>query len=303
MPIIFESAPTARSATDYTFELGGFPFGRDLPLFVQDFDPGSPEWVTQDEGNPNSDGDMFGRDYLRGPVWTFTLGTMTCDAEGAQALIRHAMRVWRQTVDRRNPGAETVLRYGIAGEMRRVYGRPRNFDQLFGDRGIDDGYASATATFKLSDHLTYDDTPQSVSLDLLATSAGGLELPAVLPAELGRNASERQGIVDVEGDTPTPFTATIHGPSTGTASKFWLTGPGWRIDVDRPLAWDQTMTIDTRAHTVLRSDGASLSGGLSRRSDLSARMEPGPAEVAFGANDPSFTARAVIEWHPAMEAM
>src|SRR5699024_8281152 len=99
----------------------------------------------------------------------------------------------------------------------------------------------------------------------------------------------QQGTIDdVGGDSPTAPIITIHGP----IQRPWLEGPGWRLDLNTELAYDQSLVVDPRpwANTVIRSDGTSLGGALSMRSRLSqVRLTPGSASVKFGGNDATKT--------------
>ena len=85
---------------------------------------------------------------------------------------------------------------------------------------------------------------------------------------------------------------------------------GWGvvwIKLNRPLvkaaglslAFDQSVTVDTRKFTVLRNDGVSLAGTLARGARLSqARLKPGSSNVTFGGTDATGRATCLFTWHP-----
>ena len=106
------------------------------------------------------------------------------------------------------------------------------------------------------------------------------------------------------GTAPAPFVEVIHGPITNP----WIAGPGWRFDFLTTLAYDQTLTVDTRpwAQTVLRNDGASLAGTLTRASTAlsDARLLPGGgAWLTFGGIDGTGTATCSVSWRPTYRSL
>lgn len=280
------------------YELDGFVFGDGCPVKVADVNHGDRVVFDQDTKVPGGDGRLMGRDTEDGPEWVFDLLVRGAGGE-AEVLetVEAARAAWEGP--RSMPGAVSPLRYAIGGRIRRIYGRPRRFRPFVKGPTSEAGLARVLATFQLADPLIYDDTPQSLDLSLTPEGAAALTLPAELPWTLGALAGQRQGIVHVEGRAPTPFRLTFHGPTSGTATGLWAQGPGWRVDLPTAVvAWDQRIVVDTRAHTVRRSDGVSLAGAARGRF-LAARLRPGAQEIAWGATDPTLTARAEIEWHPA----
>ena len=154
----------------------------------------------------------------------------------------------------------------------------------------------ATAQFQTDSPLHYADTAQQLTLQMAVPSGSVITWPGVWPLVFSQG-SDRQGVIqDVGGDAPTPIIATIRGPVTNP----FVEGDGWRIDLNTTLAYDQSVTVDARARTALRNDGASLAGSLRRTTYLDAcRLAPGPAEIRFGGIDPTGTARCDIQWRPA----
>ena len=293
----------SRALTEGQFELDGDLFlvskhERGEPFHVQDLDTGTSDPRTQDADRPLGDGRMFGADFYSAPTWTFTLWVQdeTDPALDHMGVLKAA---WQNRALRRTPGATQVLRYTLKGRTRRVYGRGRKCEPANVRQGVNFGFLPALAEFDLVDPLTYDDAEVALSLDLVTDAGPGITWPITWPVTWGAPAGLRQGVVNVAGEEPTPFTVTVTGPTSGKALSPYVAGPGWWVELPGlELAYNQQLVIDTRAHTV-KVDGVSVAGFLSRRSSLTARLAPGSQELLFGATDPTNTARAVVSWRPA----
>lgn len=286
---------------DSWFDLDGYQFGKGKDVFVQSLDPGEADWTTQDAENAVADGQRFGRDFLRGPEWTFGCGVDATDAESALTVLREFAKAWRNRAHRQTPGTFSTLRYNVAGRTRRVYGRPRSLTYP-PDQTMWQGYIPVTAKFQTVDPLHYADAQQSQSVTLVSTSTGGWVWPAVFPiSTIG--GGQRQGIIAETGtDVEAPVIVTFNGPIDNP----WVECQDWRIELTSTLAYDQSVVIDTRpwVNTVLRNDGASLAGDLTRKSNLrDARLSAGGAELIFGGNDTTRTATCKVTWRPAFETL
>lgn len=279
---------------DGDLRIGGYVIGRDQPVFATEIDPGYPEIRTQDAESPNGDDRFFGRDYLTPPVWSMTFVTDAADAAGGLTALGELARIWRSKELRQNPNKVLTLEYEIAGRPRLVYGRPRKF--AYNPTNPADGVISATAEFATADALFYAAEEQRRRVTLVPASTGGFTTPFESPIIMGGSA-EIQGLIeDVGGDEPAPFRALIHGP----VSNPYLYGDGWEIRLAVTLAYDTSLTIDTRTFEVIRSDGTSLAGYLARGTRLAdARLQPGPDRIVFGGSDTTGTAYAEVSWHAA----
>jgi hypothetical protein len=289
---------------DGEFELDGYGFGGEShPIVVQPggFDPGTSGLRNQDNDNGVSDGLSMGRDTKTPPLWGFTLMTNQYSASDALDALEDAAAQWDAPDVRSTPGAVQTMRYNIGGRTRRVYGRTRRFAQTV-TAGLWSGTSGAVADFQLVDGRYYDDELRQQSVTIVPASTGGLS--GVLTGPISTSAGgARQGVIpDVGGKLPAPIVATIHGPITNP----WISNGEWKIELKLTLAYDQSVTIDARPWrtTVLRNDGASLAGALTRNSRLDlARLRPGSAELTFGGTDATGTATCSVSWRPVFPSL
>lgn len=279
---------------DGDFELDGFLLSGSASdgLAIRAVQRNASKDRTQDEYNPAGDSIHMGRDFRSPPTWVLSLAVGHGPQPEVMQQLSQVARAWRNAP--RGPGEESILRFGIGGQIRRMYGRARNFhpepEDLFAL-----GQLLATAEFHPWESVQYGDTATSVTLGLIYQGDGGLVSPLVSP--LTTTASTpRQGLLNVAGDAPTPVEVTFKGPVINPS----VSSSGWEIALNSTLAYDQSVTIDTRLGTVLRSDGASLAGALSRRTYLpDARLEPGAREIIYRGTDATGTSTCTVAYRPA----
>lgn len=284
----------AHAPGDYLWTLNGYDFGCGTPVRVLSWEPGTATWRRQRHERAHGHGDLVGRDWHAPRLWSFTLEAT--GGAGADRLdIAEALTTAWAAADRRGPGQLSVLSYGLPGRRRRVYGRPADITPVEVWDALHGPGWRFVADFELVDPVVYSDDADTLTLELAAPATGGATWPMVWPTTWNRSTTARAGIVRVDGTAEVPFTIEVRGPVSGVASDLHLSGPGWQIDLDVSVAYDQTVLIDTRAMTATRN-GASVAGALSRRSRLSARLRPGDQEIHFTANDPTNTARATVTW-------
>jgi len=282
------------------FELAGVRWGLGLPILVEDggFTPGVADPRAQSVARPMGDGSLFGVDYFGAPTWAWNFGVNATTEGDALDALAGLTTAWRNNAGRVAPGSSLPLRYSLGGRTRRVYGRPRRISVSV-DNAIDAGYIPGVMDFELEDHLHYDDDEQSIVLTLVNTSSGGWVFPNTFPIFTSGSGS-RQGTIAVDGDAPAHFQAVIQGPVSAPS----LVGSGWAFDLSSSLTAGQSVTVDTRTATVLRNDGASLAGALSRRSKVGrARLKAGGQELVFTGADSTGSARCTVKWRPANHSL
>lgn len=281
------------------FDLDGYRFGtadNDAIILADGLDTGSPGIRANDFDNPVGDGGGFGRDYLNGPTWNFTLGVV--DDEDVYTTLADIAAVWRNEEIRHRPGAVSVLRFKRAGRTYRVYGRPRRFGVSPAEIADTEWQIVAT-DFQVGDPFMFADAEETVTLSLARTTepGEGLVLPATLPATLSRSSNKDNGVVTVRSIEPVPFRLRIDGPVTGAITDMHVTGPGFEYRLKGSLRYDESLVIDTRQETI-RKNGVPVPGMLLPPSRLNARMRTGTNPVTFSADDPTRTATFALSWRP-----
>ena len=287
---------------DGQFTLNGYTFGRaedPVTVLTDGWDVSEYDIRTQDVPASAGDSLYFGRDYLTPPAWTFTFAVK--DDEDVYPHLNRLGSIWRADSTRHTPGASLPLSFRRNGEEFVVYGRPRKFAVDHGS-SMDHTFKLVTATFQLSDTFLYSALEHSVTLDLVTTSsASGLVFPTGFPWVFHSDTQERRGMVTVGTNLPTPFKVHISGPVTGTASDFTVRSTtGWAMEFGPYLSPPGNILLDTSTGHVVRNS-ATYGGNIRHRADYRATLEPGPQEVIFKANDPSYTSTATITWrdvHP-----
>lgn len=277
------------------FEINGYRFGCDGPVKVTGFRSQGVSWRVQDQHNPVGDGIRFGTDYADPNEVKLDLSISASSPELVREAHGDLATAWVGG-PRREPGELVALRYGIHGQTRCVFGRPRELDINEGPMWSQK-IAQGVASFAREGYLFFDDQAQvSARITLHASETGGLIFPIEFPWGT-MPGGPRRGQVTVGGSVSTPATVLVHGPVTDPT----VSSGGWQVGFrDLTLAYDQTVTVDPMAGTVLRNDGASLAGKLTRSTFLAdVRMRPGPQEVIYAGDDPTGTSWAEVSWHPA----
>lgn len=283
---------------DGDFELDGYLFSgsRRQPLYVLGFNIEPARTRVQDTLNPMSPEFLQGRDQRTPPLWKFGFRVGHGGAAATLANLAGLTAAWNALTA--VPGAESVLRYAVAGRIRRVYGRARemapDYSMLY-----DLGRVVSTGDFQPRDVWFYDDIEQAVTVTLVPGSTGGLKAPLRSPLTTSAG-SQRQGMVTVGGDAPAPVELLFKGPIINPVAS----STGWEVGLNTTIAYDQAVTVDTRTGTVTRNDGANLSGVLTRRTYLpGARLRPGARELIFAGTDPTGTATCTMRWRNTFQSL
>lgn len=276
--------------------INGVRMGVGYPFVLESIELPTSDFRVQDVENPVGDGLIFGRDRLTPGSITLNILVLGEDSAEVNENYRDLARAWNRAVDRTKPGAITSMWWEDGGRRRLVYGRPRALVPILEDSRF--GLIKATASFKLGDALTYDNTEARRSVMILGVPpiSGGLSAPLIAPLTASGTAARMGLIEDTGGDAPTPFTVEFNGP----ISNPFVKGPGWTIKLNTTLAWDEKVTVDTRLGTITSNLGRNMKPYLAPGSRLrDVRLATGRTEIQFGGNDPSKTAYVRVLWYPA----
>jgi len=281
------------------WEIAGVRFGAGTEIEATDFSLGAPERATGDVQLSRRDGTVFGRDYVAGRQMTWELDTSpNWTADAAMAAWSRLAAAWEARDLRRTPRAVMPLTMRLPeSPARMVYGRPRDFD---GDQlaYLADGQAGLIATFDTADKLFYSAEWRSIGLTMTTRGGGGVVIPTELPFTLALSG-ERQDAVVNDGTAASAPVITIHGPVASPAIEF--VGTGLRVRLMRTLAFDESVTIDTRAWagTARLQNGASVAGDLrgARLSDFA--LPPGQTVLHYSGTDLTGQSHATVEWQHA----
>ena len=283
------------------FWIGGLKLGGPGDDYVlTSVDYPSADVRSADVDTSISDGVRFGRDTLGAGTFSFQVLIAPADGDAWAAMNRLAA-VWRTSTVRAKPGVTMPLTFQRAGQRLTVYGRPRKWQPDAGDADtLAQGAVIVSCDFKTDGPLVGVGTQRAESLGLLAPLGdGGVTIPVDVPIILSAGATSdqaREGVFTVGGTERTPFVLDITGPVSGSLQNATVAGNGWRIEVTRPLAWDQTLRVDTRTMTVT-INGAPAPGAVSARTRLTGRLTPGYQSFTFTGIDDTASARATLRWY------
>lgn len=286
---------------DYQFELDGYVFGMDRPVFVDTtgFKPGSGDVMDQDQTNPITGARMMGRDTVTAGTWTWMLHMGTESPEEMLAELGVMGTKWRGGAAAfRESRAVSALRYAVGGRTRVIFGRPRKFDYDSVDGRFAYGYLPPSATFDKSDALHYDDDEQMATMHLKPADVGGAVLPGAFPLTFERAPDYvPESAVVVGGDASTAPVITFTGPVLDPS----VTIGGVTVGLTGRLGAGGSVTIDTRpwAMTITRvGDTAGAYLSASTRMTRSA-LKPGAYSAVFRGTDTSGDSRCQVRWRNA----
>lgn len=294
----FEILPDEDAADGFVFGIGA-----EVSVNAEGFDPGENEWIIQDTVNSRRGVNAFGRDVLGGKTWVWESHVDRGEVDEALDTLQRFSAAWELEDLMKQPGAQTALRYQLAGRDRRIYGRPRRFAAPPSNR-ILSGYVPVTHDFKLVDARSYDDDESSALISYSSTiEAGGFTLPAVFPLVTSANVGTGTTQINVDGNAKTYPIIRFNGPWTNPA----IITPDWELAWFGGLAADEWVEIDTRPWrlTVLNQSGASAVEGLSRRvflEDVVLKPSSQP-QITLDGISTSGTATASIRWRNAWTSL
>lgn len=283
----------------------GHTSGRPGDVLVTGFDPTYPELRVSDSPREGRDGVSPGRDFFGGRTMTLELATNRSTMVEARTTAGLFIHAWRDASVRLDAGVLVPLEFQAVDDprWRRVWGRPRRVDDPNFDKIMRQGNAKVTCEFEVMDPRVFsggDDGEFQVRLGQVEESVGaGFPVPTLLPASSAPVAGTRVGSITVGGRIPTPAVITFHGPGRRLA----LDGNrGWHVGLKESvrLAYDESITIDPLAGTVVDNWGNPRFGALDKRTDLDeVPLVPGTENVFFSALDDTRQAFSVIRWREA----
>lgn len=296
----------ATTLDEHQFELlredadTGVPFGIGLPVScnADGFDPGSNDWLIQDQDDPFSGATRMGRDVRTGSTFTWSLHVNDTEEPGALDALDDLQDIW--TPDDLEGGEVMVLRYRVGGRDRRVYGRPRRFAASLDNR-ILSGMIPVTADFKRVDPLFYADSPESATLGLAYTSSGGFVFPVTFPV-LTQPGGYQTGQAYVSGRRKTWPIIRVNGPVVNPQ----IQTLNWDLNLTLTLNEGHYVEIDTRPwkRTVTLDGISAIPGALNAKTRLrDLFLTPGPQAFGFRGISGTGTGSATISWYPAYASL
>lgn len=288
----FEILPSAEAVDGYVFGIGA-------AVSIDGdggFDPGELEWVGEASQNTRRGVRGFGREVVGAKTWVWSSHTDQDTEAAALEVLEDFSAAWAPVELAREPSALTALRYHLVGRTRRVFGRPKRFAAPPSNL-ILGGYVPITHDFELVDSFTYDDLESSIEIPY-STSAdgGGFVLPAPLPLVTLPSEGNGAGQASVGGNAKAYPIVRFNGP--------WI-NPGldtgdWKLTWTGSIPVGDYVEIDCRpwALTVLNASGASVVGGLGRRTWLedawfAPKSQP---QLSLSGSAPGGGASATIRW-------
>jgi len=299
------------------FELKGVVFGWGCPVDVHQggWNPGGKNTRNRDVEHPTRDGMRPGKDLAGPQTHAFSLFANQENEHDAWATVEALQYAWDADEERKKAGEVLPLRYCIAGQTRRVYGRPRRWTPSSTETGVT-GRIDIEADFVTVDQIVYEDELQfeTFPIAIPTDTTAGVVAPLVPPFSSAAGSSTTIYSITVGGTRPTPVWITFKSPyglagasvrvterskPVGAPADYRLTD--WTAALRDPLGVSDEVTIDARPWitAATRSDGSGVrvSPRVTRIHEL--WLPPGGHSVAFTGNDPTGTATATVSWRNA----
>lgn len=272
---------------------------------------GPADLIVNDVARPGMDGLRVGRETRQGRVITFDIGVMG-DAMNTPNMPEMFDRLsalavtWDNRIRRDFPALATPLTYCRAGQMRRVYGRPRRFAHVTPDTGA--AWIDVTADFQTLDAYSYDETPRFTTVGFIAATKAGVRFPIRFPFTFtARQVTFNPNPIVVGGTSPAWMRVWFFGPSTNPQAKFvgkansvTYGTPGYTVQLNTTLKSGEWAIVDPTpwGQICRKSNGANLSGYLDYSTPPFRRMrlDPGTWRIEYNATDKTGTSYAYVDW-------
>lgn len=278
------------------FSLGGVVFGRGTDIEVSVFEEGEISSTYNDMNNPISDGVSFGYDFHQGRILTFEMWSNRRSASEASQTVAELSRAWNDPSHRNRPRNVSELRVRAWGSPERiVYGRPRKFSAP-NNTLIRQGVIHCLGEFHTVDGNYYDADPKSIHLSLITQGEeGGIVWPIEWPITWS-GTYQRQDGINIHSPLGAYPIITFFGPVATPTLEY--VGTNIRIRFNGQLAFDQSVTIDTRpwVRTVKLNNGSNQVGKLmgSRMADL--HLPAGQNTFRYTGGDMTAQSTCRIQW-------
>jgi len=280
-------------------EADGLLIGPGTPYVVTSIAAGGkPAGEVGDKPRPREDGDVFGRDPLRGRLIPIELTIDTDSYLACQAAWAALSTVWDAERVRDAPGAVIPLRIRqFDGATRTVFGRPNRIDPA-NEELMDLGRLDVVLDFRCGDHKFYSEE-RTTTVGIVPPPSGGLQFPLTFPlATTGR--AEGVGAIIVAGDVAAWVAVTPRGPITTPVA---VVAGQWEAQLDLALTAGQYVTVDPQpwSRRVRRDGFANVSGKLTQSSPYLSEMRvpPGTHDVLLRGIDATGTASMTVAWRDA----
>lgn len=297
------------------YELGGVVFGLDCPigLFEDGWTPTSAQLRTKRTAMPAGHGTRFGREVRGSATWGFKLFTNCDTEEDAWAALAELQDAWEDEDVLGVADVVVPLRYTVAGQTRRVYGRPGRWTATPNNFSLS-GRIDITCDFDTVDQLVYEDELQTQTIGLQAPydPDAGITIPTIVPFTTRPRRVSRDSTVTVGGTVPTPVWLTFNGPLANAeveavAKPKTATRPafeGWTAELLDPVAENDPVTIDARvwarSATLRSGGGVRVSPRRTRISKM--LLPPGQHDLIFTGDDVTGQASVTVSWHNAHQS-
>jgi hypothetical protein len=242
-------------------------------------------------------------------VWSFEAFVDAPNAEQALGWVDMCAEAWDAEYIRETPGAVMALQYKVAGRLRRIYGRPRNFQAPPGPL-IQNGRVPVSMEFHRVEDVSYDDDEQGTLIRMGRSGEvrpSPWRFPLRFPTSIKTVAEPRTEQVLIGGRLRTWLVISIRGPVINPwvqigPHRWQLTGevPGGRTAHLSGLPWMQTVYMDDGSFLPESGNGVFRPDMLDPRSRLAhLRFEPGQYAATFGGYDTTGSATAEVRWRNA----
>jgi hypothetical protein len=286
------------------YELGGVSFGLGLPIAVngEGWQPGSATSRNQDLSLPSSDGIRFGKDYKAESVWAFSMHTDQDNEIDAWARVAELGKVWDAQDTRQTSGAVLPLRYCVAGQTRRIYGRPRRWSPVPTNLSMS-GRIDIEADFTAAHPLFFDDAESTRTLNVGSAieTDSGWTFPTAFPFSSSPGNLTSQSTITVGGEEDTPLVMKLTAVGANLTNPIISVAGIFTIAINDTITPSNPVTIDARpwARSITSQAGGTVAVSPRVTRLSKAWLPPGNHDVIFSGTDITSTATLLISWRGA----